>query len=64
MSTTTISSKNIKSVTINENTGWYEKLVKKGTIFTDKIIYPKYNHGFVKFLTNKNNLDTNYSYPH
>jgi hypothetical protein len=45
--------KQIKSVFLREIN---EKLVKRGTIFTDKIIYPKYNYGFARFLTNINNL--------
>ena len=30
--------------------------ISKNYIFNDKIIYPPFNYGFAKFLTNKNNL--------
>ena len=33
-----------------------DKLYNKNNIFTNKVIYPKFNYGFAKFRTNMNNI--------
>lgn len=52
--------KSVKKVFLNEmNARLIEidkKDISKNYIFTSKLIYPKFNYGFAKFLTNMNNV--------